>query len=385
MKLILITCVWIFALIGKAVAGPAGEAFSPKEYKNMSFLVFVPCSGNASFCAPTVLAKGTITPDSAKELEAFVKRRRKLPYSNPERLASYVRVCFDSPGGSLGGGIMLGETVRKMKLDTCLAPAYKENDNPARDAFQDEDVICASSCVLALGGGMNRVVEEGSRLGVHQFYSTSGQIGDEETQITVVRIAEYLEHMGVSRRLLDVASLVPSGQIYWLSKQQIQTVSLDNTVRPLIPWQLKANRDGKVVAWVSQPISKSSDANVTQLMLIRDKIGLVLLIRGEFHDRFAVNLNEGLSALNTSNGQPNIWLQADNRTVVSQTVKWRAQADGQSVVALVSLTSNEALALANAKVLHFMTSCPHSMSEYALDTDISTKGAPGIFRAVLRP
>jgi len=376
---------WLLVFADHAVAGQLADASSPKAYKDMTFSVFVPCAGNASFCAPTVLAKGVVTADSARSLQSFVVNGRKLPYSDQRYLANYTRVCFDSPGGSLEGGVKLGQVIRKMKLDTCLAPDYDESDNPASDAFHDKGAICASACVLAFAGGMNRSVEERSRLGVHQFYSSSGQIGDSATQATVVQIAEYLEGTGVSRLLLDLASLVPAQKIFWLNTSEVKSVRLDNTSQLLNPWTLRANADGTLVAWVSQPISQSDDSNVTQLMLTRTSSGPVLIMRGEFHDRFAANVVEGVSALNPSDGRPNVSFNVDERPILSRVVRWQSDTGGRGVVASVRLSQNEALALATAKSLRFVTSCPHALEQYTLDTEISTQDAGGVFRAVLRP
>jgi hypothetical protein len=385
MKHFIAACMWLIVLSGNAGAGQVTKASSPKAYQDMTFSVFIPCAGNASFCAPTVLAKGVITDETANALESFILKNRKLPYSDRQYLANYTRVCFDSPGGSLEGGIKLGRVIRKMKLDTCLAPDYEESDNPAPTAFRDRGVICASACVLAISGGMNRSVQEGSRLGIHQFYSKSGQIGDGATQSTVVELAGYLESVGVSRRLLDLASLVPAQQIYWLDSKQIQSVALDNTVQPLSTWALRANSDGSVVAWVSQPIGQSDDANVTQFILARNPAGPILIIRGEFHDRFAKNVGEALTTLNSSDGRPNVWFRVNDRPVLARVVLWQADTTGKGIVTSIRLTRDEALALGSAKSLYFATSCPHALEQYSLDTELSTEGADGIFRAVLRP
>jgi hypothetical protein len=385
MKHFIAAFAWLLFFADHAVAGQLADASSPKAYKDMTFSVFVPCAGNASFCAPTVLAKGVVTADSARSLQSFVVNGRKLPNSDQRYLANYTRVCFDSPGGSLEGGVKLGQVIRKMKLDTCLAPDYDESDNPASDAFHDKGAVCASACVLAFAGGMNRSVEERSRLGVHQFYSSSGQIGDSATQATVVQIAEYLEGTGVSRRLLDLASLVPAQKIFWLNASEVKSVRLDNTSQILNPWKLQANADGTLVAWVTQPTTQSDDANVTQLMLMRTSSGPVLVMRGEYHNRFAANTSEGVDALNPSEGRANVWFEADGRRILSRVVRWQSDSGGQAVITSMRLSQSEAQALASAKSLRFVTSCPHSSDQYALDTDVSTEGAGGIFRAVLRP
>lgn len=161
----------------------------------MRFSVFWPCDGNASFCAPRILAQGIIKPDSHTKLVAFLADKKRHRDTLPPKPA----LCFDSPGGNLAGALALGRTIRNLRLDTCLAPQYFRvipGTGGKEEVFATE-VVCASACAFALLGGINRYMETGARYGVHQFAGGQANIGDSTTQVTVVLLAAYLEEIGV--------------------------------------------------------------------------------------------------------------------------------------------------------------------------------------------
>jgi hypothetical protein len=73
----------------------------------MRFTLHRPCGGNGSVCGIYILAEGEITENSPSELETIARKLNFRP-----------TVYFDSPGGSLFGGIMLGHVIRRFGLDT---------------------------------------------------------------------------------------------------------------------------------------------------------------------------------------------------------------------------------------------------------------------------
>jgi hypothetical protein len=133
----------------------------------MRFSVFWPCTGNASFCAPRILAEGTIERDTHKKFAAFLSNKKSYRYELPPEPV----VCFNSPGGNLIGAIELGRSIRQRQLDTCLAPDYTrviEGTTGDEEIFM-RDVVYASACAFALVGGVSRLIESGARYGIHQF------------------------------------------------------------------------------------------------------------------------------------------------------------------------------------------------------------------------
>jgi hypothetical protein len=126
-----------------------------------------------------LLAQGEIGPETPSIFEQSVAPNIRA-------------VHFDSPGGSLNAGIALGRAIRRQGLNT----------------YVDENAVCASACGYAFAGGRERRLSERGVLAVHQFYSPGQDSGESVAQSTVAMLGAYLDEMGVSRKLLDMASLV---------------------------------------------------------------------------------------------------------------------------------------------------------------------------------
>jgi hypothetical protein len=217
-----------------------------QDVRGLRFFAYRPCLGNGSSCAERILVDGEIPPDAGQQFEAYL--------SLTDGLSPKPEVCFNSPGGSVDGGISLGRTIRRLQLDTCIAPNYTSEKYKPETPLQTERTVlvdrafCASACVFAFMGGINRTVEEGSSVGVHQFAGTDSALGDDVTQVTQTRLARYLDEMGVRRTLLDVASFIPSTDIYWLSPKAAREVSLDNMTPRPAAWTLGTNAEGLLFA-----------------------------------------------------------------------------------------------------------------------------------------
>ncbi|HSX65765.1 MAG TPA: hypothetical protein VLF15_13605 [Pseudoxanthomonas sp.] len=120
-------------------------------------------------CRPQLLAYGSIDEGAPDRLSALLA-------ANP---AHPVTVAFDSPGGNLRAGLLLGMVLRGVGLNSLVADQYTE------ELFEDgsfETAIvpvvtgagCFSACAYAFMGGVSRKLEEGGRIGVHQFYTVDG-------------------------------------------------------------------------------------------------------------------------------------------------------------------------------------------------------------------
>lgn len=123
----------------------------------------------------------------------------------------YVRtVSFNSPGGSLDDAIGIASTIRGRGLVTEVP----------------DGAICASSCPLALAGGVERRIGGKAAIGVHQFYSVAAEPTDPaqamaDAQATTARIARHLSEMGVDPILWLHALDTPPRSLYYLSAEEI--------------------------------------------------------------------------------------------------------------------------------------------------------------------
>ena len=159
-----------------------------------------------------IYATGEIDAAAAVRFRQFVR----------DRGIEWAKVNFNSPGGSLIGGLQLGEAIRELGFDTDVhLPGY-ELDGPK--------AICASACAYSFAGGVNRFVDDRSgRLGIHQFYiggDNTGDVGD--TQMISGLIVSYLSRMGVSTIAFSVAVTANGQDMVWLDSAEAVSLGLAN-------------------------------------------------------------------------------------------------------------------------------------------------------------
>ncbi len=165
-----------------------------------------------------IFASGAITEDSADALTEFVAREK----------IELARVYFDSPGGSLIGGIRLGERIRSLGFETSVqAIDYEYEKGPK--------AICASACAYAFAGGTHRFLgADSGEIGLHQFFSTTAEgLGSGDTQRISALILDYLSRMGLDAQAFKIASQTHSGTMAWLTSKDAELIGLvDNGVAP---------------------------------------------------------------------------------------------------------------------------------------------------------
>jgi hypothetical protein len=346
----------------------------------MRFSVFWPCMGNASFCAPRILAEGTIERDTHRKFTAFLSNtkihRHELP-PQPD-------VCFNSPGGNLGGAIELGRTIRRLQLNTCLAPDYSrviEGTRGDEEVFV-RDAVCASACAFALVGGVDRLLESGARYGIHQFSAVKGAIGDSATQITVVALAAYLEEMGISRRLLDVASLVRPSEMHWLSLSELMQLRVDNMTVVPGRWRLNALDNGSVIAEISQ--TKPGPQSNVSLTILKNAGWPVLVITFIPGELTPLSLREAVEALNGEEIVAKVTLRIDGQPIAAyKSVAWKV-ATNAAVTTVLPLSFQAVQALHIGKVLDLDVVVPHMFMQYDPSLQFPLDGLGKFLSAVLK-
>ena len=356
----------VFVFIFPHIAFGDGDLSKP-----MRFSTFTPCAGNGSHCGVTILAEGTIEPDTAKKFIAYLL---KIKANNPD-LPRSPAVSFNSPGGNLSGGIKLGQTIRKLGLDTRISPTYSQV--PTGTLYEKEfrdNVICASACVMAFAGGVNRYVQWGSQVGIHQFTGGEKSIDEGDAQVTVVAIAGHLESMGVNRNLLDMASLVPSNDMYWLADEEVKQLKLDNSETTGTNWTLEATENGEVYAHLIQELP--GNRNLVTLLLNKEDGEYILTIIMDMSTKNQPVLNAALDALNNYSdnpGQGRLTLRIDANDSTTYSAEWIAVNDA-AVGTAITLTRKDANNLKLGNRLHVQTSVARVNSEYDPTTVVSLDG-----------
>lgn len=159
--------------------------------------------------ALSVYAEGPIKEGDTTRLLNFLAERK---------LEAAV-VHFDSGGGSLVEGILLGQAIRERGFSTRVSKSGSAKGL----------AICASACVYAYAGGLGRYLDpKAGRIGVHQFYSTSGDMGAGLSQRISALVVNHLVDMGVDSRAFVVAAQSNPDEINWLSEDQAIALGLVN-------------------------------------------------------------------------------------------------------------------------------------------------------------
>jgi len=235
-------CRWLAKLALLTALGTGG-ALAESFTDPMQFTLHTPCEG----CEPYLLARGAIQPDTPR---SFSDSWQMLQVRQ-----QYPKIYFHSPGGNLEGALALGRLIRAAGLDTHVGGPYLE----AQGIGQPPEILvqraaCVSACAYAFLGGVSRSLGEKGLLGLHQFFSRDGDIGDSPTQVMMTVLGGYLDQMGVDRRFLDFAATTVPDQIKALPLALARELNVDNQAPARDPWRLEAGPGGELVASVSQRV-----------------------------------------------------------------------------------------------------------------------------------
>ncbi len=160
-----------------------------------------------------IAGEGEIVDETPDDLERFL---RSFGYTeNPGGWS----VRLHSPGGRLTAGIRLGETIRKLKLDTEVGATEPDGHDWKRVPGH-----CASAAAFAFLGGLSRWVS-GGELGVHQFYAeislrdptakVFSSLDMSEHQFISALLIEYVFRMGVDPRFVSIAATTPPMEMHF--------------------------------------------------------------------------------------------------------------------------------------------------------------------------
>lgn len=126
-------------------------------------------------------------------------------------------VAFSSPGGNLDQALIIGDVIRARGLVTAVGSID--------GAGRLEPSYCASACVLAFAGGVNRLGVAGSKLGVHRFTTkATGEDAVADAQRTTGILLGYMTKMGVAPSIMEL--MTATSDIRWLSAQQALDLKL---------------------------------------------------------------------------------------------------------------------------------------------------------------
>jgi hypothetical protein len=149
-----------------------------------------------------IQATGTITRETPEDFARFVE-------NFDTRLTDVI--FMHSPGGNLAAGLELGRKIRRAGFRTTIGRTIGL-DSGSMDVYSYPSAYCFSACAYAFLGGVTRSFADSDFYGLHRFTSRA-PISSDDAQVATSYIAAYLEDMGVSQRVLQLASRVASDDI----------------------------------------------------------------------------------------------------------------------------------------------------------------------------
>ncbi len=213
-------------------------------------------NGGNHAAAEWIAAEGEIADDAEHDLEAFVKS-----FGHTENQGGWC-VRFNSPGGSLAGGIRLGEAIRKLKLDTEIG-----RTEPDGLHWKKTPGLCASACAFAFLGGLSRHATSGE-LGVHQFYNeislrdpsarVFSSLDMSEHQFISAILIDYVFRMGVDPRFVSAAASTPPLEMKFLDEQTLESLKVRWNPKEFEPWSIEPRGAGVIAITRSRDRTKTA-------------------------------------------------------------------------------------------------------------------------------
>jgi hypothetical protein len=215
-------------------------------------------AGSTSNCPKClfVLGIGEITDETPAAFRDFLGR-------NPD---AEKRLRLSSPGGSLLGGIALGEMIRSAGYATEIGATRHNGDGSVTSGgapgSQRTPGVCASACAYAFLGGVERTIDINSKIGFHRFYRESAIAQPtarlftgadlDGAQRTTAAIVLYLLRMGIDARVASLAAEAAPNEIRWLSDKEAHELRITYAPDSWQPWRLEPYRGGALAVSETQ-------------------------------------------------------------------------------------------------------------------------------------
>jgi hypothetical protein len=345
----------VIIILGMMSVSTAKE---PREAP-MTFSLHRACDGNASFCGPYILAQGTITASTPAQFQDFISRVKFKP-----------TIYFDSVGGNLAAGIQMGYFIRRAKLDTFVGGPYEKvvkDGQPYKTLVRNG--MCFSACAYAFLGGVVRELNEGGRYGVHQFYGAKKDVGESSAQHTMAVLARYTDEMGVSRQLLDLASLTYAAEIQVIPLNLARDLNIDNTVPPKSSWEIKATERGDLSISTLQRQARR-DA-IISFSIWREKI----LFIGSLYYRIRQNFRSPSEMEEAFKDSSSLEFVVNGRRVVIEAPSpWAKAPDGLGYMIQFVLPPALLAEIASADAFEIRANWPHALIDIEPSTEFGTVG-----------
>lgn len=228
--------------------------------------------------ADWIAAEGEISDDSAEDLHSYLNKE----FSFDKRPVRW-DIRLNSPGGSLIGGIKLGEWLRSHSFGSEVGSSVLGGYG----WWERAPGICASACAFGFIGGIARDAGPG-QIGVHQFYDQVSlrdpsaklfnAIDLSAQQLVSAVLIDYVYRMGVDPRIVSLAASTPPGDMHFLNEQELDDLKVRWNPKEFEPWAIEANGRG-VLAF-----TKTRDKSVTVALFCKQDRVAHLFIKPDSTD-----------------------------------------------------------------------------------------------------
>ena len=210
----------------------------------------------------TIFADGTIDGASAARLAEAIEKNHIPPNS---------MIYFNSPGGSLFGGMELGKLVRKRGLFTDVG---KRGPMETSGQFRSYKVLsgeCYSACTLTYIGGVFRWMGK-SVYGVHRFYGDSSLNAD-NAQVASSVIIQYIRDMDVDPALFSEMTKAGRDEVNFLPRSRLEALNVINNGVDKTKWSIESGGGGLYLKG-----ERNTSNGINKFLLICDKGNLELYV-----------------------------------------------------------------------------------------------------------
>jgi hypothetical protein len=305
LRVVLLSACMSSALVAGTNAAPA----EPQPAQVWPPIVFYVAKGDPNACGrgcgEWIAAEGMIDANAPRRLRDLLSRlgQRKLP------------IFFHSPGGSVEAGLAIGRLMRERRMTAGVGRSIPRGCDPLQEheaacdnlkrtgrellsELRTARTLCNSSCVYALIGAAVREVEAGARIGVHEIavsrYDERGLpvpldrktlSQDQLTQLRAaeVRLARYIEEMGIDKALFEAAAQIGSERVRYLSLNEIARFGIDPREFQESRWMLDEGPPGPLAVLKFVVEAKGSEPKEYRITRIRLTCGRPAEIRVEYH------------------------------------------------------------------------------------------------------
>jgi hypothetical protein len=225
-----------------------------------------------------IAAEGEISDDTAEDLYSYLNKE----YSFDKRPVAW-DIRLNSPGGSLIGGIRLGEWIRNHRFESEVGTSVPGGPG----WWKRGPGICASACAFAFIGGVARDAGPGE-IGVHQFYDQVSlrdpsakmfnAIDLSAQQLVSAILIDYTYRMGVDPRFVSIAASTSPGNMHFLNELELDELKVRWKPKEFEPWAIEPSGRG-VIAF-----TKTRDKSVTAALFCRQDRIPRLFIRPDSSD-----------------------------------------------------------------------------------------------------